>query len=213
MRGEESDEPLSEFMKKEKRNVKVGKPNSKKKKEDKKETRTKGVDSRKETEVEKKKSRKKGKKYEAPVTSNHPRVEGEIISKLPSETIEGRKCGLRGSLVSWPHVDLRVRYDSRENIDSETKDEDATKSSRVQIDFYDAMDEVTVDIGGPAQPAAKKKFGQSIKAKKVDPSSTIPDSDLIHLQIELIRPRTQSKCPSPRDSPEHKHNPPAPPIP
>ncbi|GAB2302228.1 hypothetical protein Dimus_036245 [Dionaea muscipula] len=74
MRGEESDEPLSDFVKKAKRNVKVSKPAQKKKKEEKKETSTRGVDPMKKRESGKEEIDKEGKKYEAHVDTESSRV-------------------------------------------------------------------------------------------------------------------------------------------
>ncbi|GAB2296140.1 hypothetical protein Dimus_030273, partial [Dionaea muscipula] len=79
----ESDEPLSEFVKKEKRDVKVAdKPAQKKMKEEKnRETSTRGVD---------------------PSVAKQKENEGEILPKLPGELIEGRNA-IGGKILdkSW----------------------------------------------------------------------------------------------------------------
>ncbi|GAB2278519.1 hypothetical protein Dimus_013198 [Dionaea muscipula] len=75
-----------------------------------------------------------------------------------------------------------------EGEQSEKEDEATKKSSESVEDFYDPVDE---DIVAPDEDThdalAKKKSGQSSKTRRVDPSSTIPYSDLLHLQAELDR--------------------------
>ncbi|GAB2292108.1 hypothetical protein Dimus_026360 [Dionaea muscipula] len=76
----------------------------------------------------------------------------------------------------------------KEHSDSETKEEVAKKSSESVEDFYDVVDENTVapdehTHDAPAQSVVQQR-GKS-KARGVEPSSTIPDSDLLHLQAEL----------------------------
>ncbi|GAB2273050.1 hypothetical protein Dimus_007859, partial [Dionaea muscipula] len=73
-----------------------------------------------------------------------------------------------------------------EHSDSEAESEDAKEnSSEDEEDDDDNADDDGDETSIPASP--KKKYGPSSSVRGIDTSSTIPHSDLIHLQAQLDR--------------------------